>query len=161
MSELSHVGDDSQIDVEGYRACLNEWCGQLMLKEVAERTRGYCAECWRTVFNENLTSVEIRGRGFKTEIQLRTKNSPKKNRGNKDRAKQIEKAKLRAMKRLRAIFPDLYDMILAEERARVGLEPWPVDMAVRGSDDRDGEATLKFAQMYHLLEQAGVETDES
>ena len=132
-----------------------------MLKEVAERTRGYCGDCWRTVFNENLTDVEIRGRGFKGHIQLRTKTGPKKNKGNRTRAKQVEKAKLRAMKRLRAIFPDLYDMILAEERARVGLEPWPVEMAVRGSDDRDGEATLKFAQMYYFLEQAGVNTDES
>jgi hypothetical protein len=161
MSDLPHSPDDSQIDLAGYRACLNEWCGELVLKEVAERTRNYCPECWRKLFNSDLTEIEIRGRGFKTQMPLRTKTTPKRNKGNKGRSQQVEKAKIRAMKRLRAIFPDLYDMILAEERARAGLDPWPVEMAVRGSNDRDGEQTIEFAHMYHLLKQAGVEPDES
>jgi len=161
MSDLAHTSDDSQIDLAGYRPCLNEWCQELVLKEVAERTRNYCPSCWRKVFSSNLTDVEIRGRGFKAQMPLRTKPSPKRNKGNKGHSQQVEKAKIRAMKRLRAIFPDLYDMILAEERANVGLEPWPVEMAVRGSNDRDGERTMEFARMYHLLEQAGVNADES
>lgn len=87
------------------------------------------------------------------------KKKPKRNKGNKERQKASEKARLRAMQRLRAVFPDLYDIFLAEERARAGLEPWPLEKAIKPSEDQDGSKTLDFARVYHHLQQAGVNVD--
>lgn len=55
------------------------------------------------------------------------------------------------------MFRDLYDIILAEERAAEGLDPWPIDMAVRYGPDPGAEQTLAFARAYHLLDENGVD----
>jgi hypothetical protein len=158
MSDF-HDKNDTQIDLEGYASCKNDWCKAFVIKEVAEKTRGYCSTCWRTVFNANLTEIEVRAVAERVKMPLRSKNQAKRNKGNKTKAKAVEKAKLRAMKRLRALFPDLYNIFLADERARAGLDPWPTEMAVRADVDVDGSKTLAFAEVYHHLQQAGVDFD--
>jgi hypothetical protein len=77
--------------------------------------------------------------------------------GDKSTKRLTEHARLRALKRLRAVFPDLYDVFYAEERARVGLEPWTIDMAVGPTADTGCNETLDFARVYHALDQHGVD----
>lgn len=60
------------------------------------------------------------------------------------------------MRRLRAIFPDLYDILLAEERAAAGLDPWPLGTALATGPDPDGSQTERFAILYHALQDRGV-----
>jgi hypothetical protein len=159
VDEASHDDHGSQIDLEGYRTCRNEWCGALVLTEITYRTAGLCGDCFRSRLGKAITEVEIMNRGQRTSLRTRTKPWPSKNKGNRDTAKRAERAKLRAMKRLRAVFPDLYDVFYAEERARAGLDPWPVDMAVRQGPDPDAEATMEFTRVYHALHDHGVDVD--
>jgi hypothetical protein len=160
MDDVTHDDHGSQIDLEGYSACVNTWCGKIVLREVAEKTRGYCTDCFRGPLGTRITEVEIISRGQRMPLSLRAKPWPaKKHKGDRDRQRAQEKAKLRAMRRLRAVFPDIYDVFLAEERARVGLNPWPTEMAVRGGPDIDGSKTMDFAEVYHRLAQHGVDVD--
>lgn len=64
------------------------------------------------------------------------------------------KAKRAARKRLAAMFPDVYDMLLAEERGLLGLEPWPAEIALRSGGDPIVE--LGFAEMLTELDARGV-----
>lgn len=95
--------------------------------------------------------IEVVGRGYKIRVPPR-----KTRRGARDvNHHVVEKAKGRALKRLKAIFPDLYDTLVAEERARDGLRPWPTYSAVRHHGDPDCSETIKFAEVYHALESRG------
>jgi len=157
--DTSHNQDDTQIDVLGYESCKNTWCSEIVLKEVAKRTKGFCSGCWQNVFNSEIAEIEIRARSERIKMPVKSKTKPNRKKGNRERQKAVEKARLRAMKRLRAVFPDLYDIFLAEERARAGLEPWPLEMTLKPVQDEDGSETVDFAEVYHHLQQAGVEFD--
>lgn len=158
VNDVSHIDQGSQIDLAGYRSCRNEWCSEIVLKEIAERTGDLCTDCYRGHLGRSLAEIEVRARGQRVQARM-TKNQRPKNKGNRWTHKQTEKARLRALKRLRTVFPDLYDIFYAEERARVGLEPWSIDAAVRDTGELDTEKTLDFARTYHALKDHGVDTD--
>jgi hypothetical protein len=44
--------------------------------------------------------------------------------------------------------PDLYDQLLAQERAKLGLEPWPIEIALRAGEDPDASKTLAALDGY-------------
>lgn len=161
MSDSSHNENANRIEVAGYVACKNQWCADLVIKEVAQRTGGFCSVCWQKEFEENVSHLEVVARSSReprrTSINASRRQRP--NKGVRGNQKMVERAKSRALTRLKNLFPDLYDIFLAEERAKVGLDPWPIEMAIRGKHDVDGSETLEFARMYHLLEQLGVEVD--
>lgn len=125
--------------------------------EVAQRTGGMCQEAWRAQGGKRVETVELvmRGRRLQVPTAGKSKHKPKQDTPQRmARRKQNEKAKEAARKRLAAMFPDAYDMLLAEERAARGLEPWPVDIAVRGgAPDED----MAFAKMFAELDKAGVD----
>ena len=158
VDDVSHSEHGNQIDLAGYRSCRNEWCSELVLKEITERTGGLCTDCFRTHLGEQLTEVEVRARGQRVRAQM---TGPRRSdsKGNRWTAKQTEKARTRALKRLRTVFPDMYDVFYAEERARVGLDPWSIDALVRENDGPSVEETLDFARTYHALDKHGVDID--
>ena len=137
---------------------LDEWCGELVLKEITERTGGLCTGCFRTHLGEQLTEVEVRARGQRVKARM-TGNRRAKNKGNPKTAKLAEKARMKALKRLRAVFPDLYDVFVAEERARLGLDPWSIDAVVRENGGPSADETISFARTYHALDSHGVDID--
>lgn len=55
------------------------------------------------------------------------------------------------MRRLRQLFPELYDTLVAEERARRGLEPWPTATALQAHQPDD------FAEVYDALVSEGIQ----
>jgi hypothetical protein len=59
----------------------------------------------------------------------------------RDRAQ--ENAKSAALRRLRALHPGDYAAILAEERAKRDLEPWPLTVALQGSPPEETFKTLR------------------
>jgi hypothetical protein len=147
-------------DVVGYVLC--DHCGDnLVLDIVARRSGNLCTPCYIDHGGPR-REIEIEARGARIPIRLgqptrkrtRSKPSPEA----KAREKQVDKCRDRARKRLQAMFPDLYDILLADERARVGLDPWPLAMAMRSGPDPDGSQTEAFARLYHLLEDRGVDT---
>lgn len=160
VDDVSHSDQGSQqIDLAGYRSCRNEWCGELVLKEITERTGGLCTECFRSHLGRSLAEVEVRARGQRVRASM-TGNTQSPDKGNRWTHRQTEKARLRAMKRLRVVFSDLYDVFYAEERARLGLDAWSIDAVVRDTDGLGVEETLDFARTYHALNEHGVDFDD-
>lgn len=72
----------------------------------------------------------------------------RKNRGDPTTKHASEHARRRAKTRLANLYPAVYDQILAEERGKLGLEPWPVELAVRGGQDPDASKTLAELEGY-------------
>lgn len=161
MEDLSHSEHGSQIDLEGYRSCRNQWCGSIVLVEVAERTTGLCTACWRTHLGEQAAAVEVVNRGQRTAVvtKRQRRGGPRTGKGDRDTHRKADKAKVRAMRRLKGVFPDLYDVFYAEERARVGLDPWTVDSVVNQPAEMGAEQTLAFAAVYSALTEHGVDVD--
>ncbi len=131
-------------------------CGVWVRDEVAVRTGGECASCFQIHGSKKVTTIELVGRGMVIEIpryrnRKRKSRPPTEQAANKKRLS--DKAKRAARKRLAAMFPDVYDMLLAEERGLLGLEPWPTEIALRGGDPN---IELGFAEMMTELESRGV-----
>jgi len=144
-------------EVQGYVLCAR--CrDSLVIEPVANRTGGICTTCLAER-GSPLKEIEVEARGARFQIPLgRPKRAPRrKSPEAKARERVVDKCKERAMKRLRAIFPDLYDILLAEERAAVGLDPWPLGSALRHGPDPDGSQTEAFAVLYHALQDRGVD----
>lgn len=126
----------------------------MVLREVAARTGGVCKNCFRGGHGPDLHTIEIVGRGYRIRVPLH-KAQVKRRQPKDPNHHAAEHAKRRALKRLKAIFPDLYDTLVAEERARAGLDPWPTYTAVRDGWDPDCSETLRFAAVYHALDLQG------
>lgn len=158
MSDAAHEPEATQIDLAGYRSCRNEHCGGLILVEVAQRTKGLCIDCFRGQLGASLAEIEVRNLGRSQRMQIpRRKQAPEK--GNRWTHDAGNKARARADKRLRQLFRDLYDVLLAEERARFGLDPFPLETAVNEPSDGDASETIAFAAIYASLDQHGVDLD--
>jgi hypothetical protein len=160
VDDVSHIEHGSQIDIEGYRACRNQWCSNIVLLEITERTGGLCTECWRTHLGQQAAEVEVVSKGSRVKVKLaKGRMGDRNNKGNRDTHRKADRAKLRAMRRLRSLFPDLYDMFYAEERARAGLDAWTVDTVIQKQSALDAKQTLDFARVYHALTNHGVDVD--
>lgn len=157
MNEAAHGGEACQIDVAGYRACRNSWCPTLVLAEVAERTDGLCTECFRGQLGAKVAAVEIRNKGRILSMQRTRGRARAGSKGNRATKTSAENAKRNAMRRLRDLFPELYQLLLGEERARLGLEPFPLETAVH--EPTDASLTIEFARVYDALDQHGVDLD--
>jgi hypothetical protein len=159
VTDTSHQPEATQIDFAGYRACRNEHCDELVVLEVTQRTGGLCTTCFRGELGKNLAEIEVRnaGRSLRMSMPGRT---PSREKGNRWTHMAGTKARARADKRLRQLFRDLYDVMLAEERARLGLEPFPLETVVHEPPEADASETIAFARVYAALDQHGVGLDE-
>lgn len=126
----------------------------MVLSEVAYKTNGHCAECFRNKANEILEAalVVVSGR---ERITLRTVGGKTRSPGERaqrrrgkrraaktprgmERARLYQMARARADARLRALFPELWEVIIADERAKLGLDAWTLDRALTpGTADAD------------------------
>lgn len=101
--------------------------------------------------------MEIVSRGRRTMVTRRTGLTRKHKPSTQTRSRRLAAhASRRALKRLKNLFPDLYDILYAEERASVGLEPWSLQRALEHDDDPDGTVALGFARMLAAVDEAGV-----
>lgn len=137
--------------MEGYALCVS--CSETWVRnEVARRTDDRCPECFAASGGKRITELELVGRGMKVKIPIKSGRKRAARPDTPERAarrREARKARVAARKRLAAIFPDLYDVILADERASRGLEPWPVDVAVRGNAP---DVDVAFAELAAELE---------
>lgn len=157
MSDGAHAAEATQIDVAGYRSCRNEHCGALVILEIAERTRGLCTECFRGHLGQSLAEIEVRIQGRNMTMKMPRKRK-KDGKGNAWTHKMSNRARARADKRLRQLFRDLYEVLLAEERARLGLEPFPIETAIT-EPPGDPSQSIEFARVYAALDEHGVDVD--
>jgi hypothetical protein len=108
------------VDIVGYVNCANPHCQALTPETTAWQTRGVCFDCFKANVMPHMRDVEVSQRAAVTTIQRR------RNRGkNKKTPTQVknELARARAARRLAYLFPDVYDILVADERSKVGLEP--------------------------------------
>ena len=137
--------------VLGYSVCAT--CNQATLTEIARVTGGRCADCFRTD-TRPLKLIEVMVSGERMKVRTTTERKRKTNRGRKETKLAVVAAKRRALRRLRAAFPDFYDMLLAEERARAGLDPYPLGAVLQ--QGAGAPETIDFAATYHALAEHGV-----
>lgn len=142
-------------EVEGYVTCKNMGCGSLVVKQVARRTFGFCEICARNLLGKSVRVAEVVNAGRRSYVPLKNRKTEKSK--YPDTEKRAEKARNRAMKRLRALFPEIYDILLAEERSKEGLNPWSIERAVDQAGEEPSKATLDFANVYAALSQQGVD----
>lgn len=55
------------------------------------------------------------------------------------------------MRRLRAFCPELYDLLLADERQKRGLEPVTPEMGLRAGSGLEAWETMDATAFYHAL----------
>ena len=151
--------------VAGYTACVK--CGTFVLNEIAFKTRGHCAECFRVNIHEILDAAVVVTDG-RERVVLRTvshKHSPG-DRAQRKRAKKRARATAKeqehrrlvhaahhaADRRLRALFAELWEVLLADERAARGLNAWTIERALT-----PGEASADLAFLAQLRRLAGVD----
>lgn len=158
VNELHDVDRNAASPV-GYGACRIEACGEWELSIVLARTGGVCTACSLAGLGAAFRRIEIVSRGRRTTVTKTSAAKRSHRPGRKPGAtkKTAQVAARRALKRLKNLFPDLYDILYAEERAAAGLEPWSVQRAVEHHDDPDGSVAVGFAEMLHELDKVGVQ----
>lgn len=141
--------------VEGYVLCR---CSTWVRDEVAAVTQNRCPACYQADGAERTVAIELVGRGMRVQVPLGGRRTKKRKltEGRIARRKLNDRAKTSARKRLAMMFPDLYATLVADERARLGLEPWPVETAVHTVDP---DTELGFAELLSELETRGVDTE--
>lgn len=139
--------------VAGYIRCLD--CGRLVPEGFGYQTSRRCSECWTG--KSPLLALEVMVRGSRRTLRI-TKN--------KDRARwpkgdprgwrdgPARNSRFAAQRRIAQLFPDLYAVILDEERVKRGLHPVarynPVEYEEAVSE------TLDFNDVYAALRSSGV-----
>ena len=116
-----------QSEVRGYVSCSR--CDEpWVLKLIASRTRGMCADCWL----ETRGTREVRSgpRVFTVSTAAKSKKKILTDR-RRQMIKLRDKARLRALRRLADRHPVEFADLLAEERGHLGLEPWTIDAALQ------------------------------
>jgi hypothetical protein len=118
--------------IVGYTSCTR--CGDpWVLKIIAARTGGMCPDkCWLEMRGVTDLQVEVDGRTIEV-ARTQTRRHPPKNLTprRRERIKLRDKARLAAMRRLVDQFPVEFADLLAEERGRLGLDPWTIDAALQ------------------------------
>jgi hypothetical protein len=135
--------------IEGYVVCDRGHEPRPVRAEVARVTGGICDECFSAEFRRKAATIELVMNGRRFRVPERRGPRGKHRRkvlteGRIERKKLAAKARENARKRLSTIFGDLYDVLLAEERGKLGLNPWPVEIAVRA---KSPEPDLELAQI--------------
>lgn len=116
-------------EIAGYGCCTE--CGAYHPEILLWRTGWLCPPCLgRRIPPEPTVEVVIEGRIARIQRRPHRGGS----RGSKTTKRTAEKARLAAMRRLARLHPDLFDVLLAEERERRGLEPWYVTPQSRPID---------------------------
>jgi len=150
------------MNVLGYTACRE--CGTPVIDAIAFKTSNRCPTHHREWVARRIEAIELRGKGLRVPIPVdkpstiydRKRNAAKNKARREDPVKRRkehlrERAKQAAYRRLRSLFPDVFDVLVAQERERLGLPAWSIDMALTpGSTDE----TLAFIESYHSADGA-------
>lgn len=139
-------------ELRGYDAC-RRCPDQWVPHHLSVQTGGLCEQCFVANNREPLRALEIVSRAGVIAMPPKRKKRYKTRTTKRER--DAEKAKLAAYRRLAAIFPDFYQMLLAEERVDRGLSPRPKNAAPLGHEDPTGGTTREFLDVYHHLESMG------
>ena len=145
------------VPIDGYRFC---GCGTQVPEHTWAATGRRCMTCFTDGTMVELHEIEIRHRGHRTQAKLPTsKWAPRPNsRARGPQHKKALRASAKALKRLKMLFPEAYDVLYAEERHKQGLPP--VAHPDPGHLER-AVATYLRARAYALDDTEGAEDDDA
>ncbi len=154
---------ENTVAVAGYVICP---CSNYVLEVVAYKTGGLCADCFRARAAEIIDPVMVIVDG-RERIVLRTDQSKRdpaerarrakarrekrQDPDEKEHRKQVAACSNRARRRLQRLFPELWEVLLADERAKAGLNAWTIDRALTPGE---ASSSLQMLAEYHRLEPA-------
>ena len=116
------------VDLDGHFRCSRSGCDNQVPVHVAYLTRRLCFECFLLGDWEQIHAVEVlhRAQRIPTTTHVKSKQKKKKHTAAvQARRHRSQKAKDAALTRLRMLYPDMYDLLYAEERHKRGLLPLP------------------------------------
>lgn len=125
--------------VAGYVLCPrpNHTEPELVPAHIAWCTGGVCLACFAVEGRPRVRKIELVRQGQRLLVPQRSKPVKKRYRYRPERNARKElnrRARERARKRVADMFPELYVVLLAEERERLGLPALPPAVAVQGGD---------------------------
>lgn len=124
--------------IEGYGWCVQ--CGTLTPDAVLAKSNGWCGMCFHAHPVASIKRLTVGGKTF--DIPRKRSGS----RGNPATVRARRNAEDAAMRRLRHIYPAVYRIILAEERAKRSLDPLPL------SAPTDGDLLAELREAVKTLE---------
>lgn len=156
-------------NVLGYQICATPGCESLVLEAIAHKTGGFCVPCCRDGLREAHKTVLVALEGGRYPVSAakpaRSRRNRRKHLARKadprriEHRKALEKAKRAAMRRLRAHCSELYDLLLADERFKRGIDPIPVEMTTRPGAGLDAWETMGAVAFYRALARKESATD--
>ena len=106
--------------IEGYGHCV--FCGSLAPEAVLVRANGYCGLC--VTEGRHPASIKALRVGNRTiRVPAKRKSG---SRGNPETVRARRNAEEAARRKLKNLYPAVYRILLAEERAKRGLDPLPI-----------------------------------
>lgn len=112
------------MNIVGHELC---GCGQLELAHVYRQLGGQCSACFHDGKMGPLREIEVAVLQQRVPVTLSRRVKPKKKSpltaASRRRQRKAERCKRKALKRLRLLAPDLYDVLYADERIKAGLPP--------------------------------------
>jgi hypothetical protein len=118
------------MEVLGYGIC--DACGRAETVATLTVTGGRCQQCGLATVPER--KIRLGGADLPVKRVPRVVRKGFRTRNELKRKSVLEKAKRRAMKRLRDQYPEEYLGFLADERAKLGMDPYPLQWAIKTSD---------------------------
>ena len=114
------------MEIEGYRRCSQ--CDKPVLDYVAYLTRGVCFDpCFLKGDMQRFRELEIVARGNVVTQRFGAAESPARRKtkraAQQNRQPKRDLARLRACRRVAALFPDIFALLLADERHKAGIGP--------------------------------------
>jgi len=159
--------DNPNQPVFGYVACKR--CDTAVRTEVAYKTQQHCPDCFRAYANEILDPVMVvvagrekivlRSHKHSTadrEQRRRAKKEAKQRPDVKERMRIVSQCNQRATAKLRRIFPELFEVLLADERAKVGLDAWTIDRTLTPGE---ASSSLEMLKSYYHVDQESTHGD--
>jgi hypothetical protein len=122
------------VNVLGFTLCSS--CGRAVLEDIADAGGGRCVQCNLGLVPKPELVVRLDGADVPVKRLPRKLRKGRRTPGEKKRALLLKGAKTRAMKRLRDMHPDEYRLLLADERIKLGLDPYPVQWVAQAETER-------------------------
>lgn len=125
-----------------------EGCGIAVDPLIAKKMAGFCWGCGNPRMRARFEEIDIAVEGRLIRAKRLSRSPAERERRRierkrykskpevKDRASTLKNAERRAKSRLARIYPELYELLLADERGRAGLEPWSPDRLMSGLEAR-------------------------
>ncbi len=145
------------MEVDDYKACANPTCRKPTLVTIIHQCGGFCFDCWlQRPAVTRFHALEVATRGGKITTDMRKKRSAAAQAGRareRDRQRTLDanSAQLRAARRMKHLFPEVFAVLLAEERHARGL---PVGPAV------EPDALTKAVATYNRFRTYDAESRE-